>query len=91
MTNIKFSDVVLLTIFGFLIYYLTKPSSSESFESLQEHSVMGKEVVGLFEKARKVRSEVVTPNIASAIYTPEVKPQLIQEILNSIQEMLLIL
>ena len=84
MTNIKFSDVVLLTIFGFLIYYLTKPSSSESFESLQEQTELGKEVVGLFEKAKKARGEVVTPNIASAIYTPEVKPQLIQEILNEV-------
>lgn len=85
MTNIKFSDVVLLTIFGFLIYYLTKPSASESFDSLQEQSQLGKEVVGLFETARKVRSEVVTPSIASAIYTPEVKPQLIQEILNEVK------
>jgi len=78
MTNIKFSDVVLLTIFGFLIYYLTKPSTSESFESLQEQSQMG------FEEVRKER-EVVTPNNVTAIYTPEVKPQLIQEILNEVK------
>jgi hypothetical protein len=78
MTNIKFSDIVLLTIFGFLIYYLTKPSTSESFESLQEQSQMG------FEEVRKER-EVVTPNNVTAIYTPEVKPQLIQEILNEVK------
>jgi len=84
MTNIKFSDIVLLTIFGFLIYYLTKPSTSESFESLQEQSQMGKEVTGLFEEAKKARA-VVTPNNVSAVYTPEVKPQLIQEILNEVK------
>jgi hypothetical protein len=93
MTNIKFSDVVLLTIFGFLIYYLTKPSTSESFESLQEaNPLLGKntilrppaqlnEVVGLFDAAKKSR-EVVTPTVPSASYVPDVKPELVQQILN---------
>lgn len=82
MTNIKFSDVVLLTIFGFLIYYLTRPSTSESFESLQEQSQLEKDVVGLFDAAKKSR-EVVTPNnVPSAMYVPDVKPELVQQILN---------
>jgi hypothetical protein len=81
MTNIKFSDVVLLTIFGFLIYYLTRPSTSESFESLQEQSQLEKEVVGLFDAAKKSR-EVIKPTIPSAAYAPDVKPELVQQILN---------
>jgi len=93
MTNIKFSDVVLLTIFGFLIYYLTRPSTSESFESLQEaNPLLGKntilrppaqlnEVVGLFDASKKSR-EVVTPTVPSASYVPDVKPELVQQILN---------